>query len=677
MRLSAAFATLLALLFTALSTPAQTSAPAPTTSPSANRWAIQEDGSILWNVEKGKAHSDHIEMSGRFCSTIVDYAVDTSGKPTLNRLVVWPMLRFSPNKTRDHLLLNFSDDVAPRILMNRAPIRNELATSVRHKGVMTITGTIGRNRELAFVRTIFPSPDRGVVIERYELSNKSPKDVVVEAEQNQRTVTTNAERGIYGPYVAQTTIQGAGERTLKPGETMRFATVITARKAGEPEMTIDVDAELAARERRVNDFLSKLRLETPDEVLNTAFAFAKIRAAESIYQTKAGPMHGPGGGQYYAAVWANDQAEYANPFFAFLGDDYANESAMVSYRQFAKFMNPQYKAIPSSITGEGETFWHGAGDRGDAAMIAYGAARYAMARGDRKAAEELWPLIEWCLEFSRRKVTKDGVVASDSDELENRFESGDANLCTASLYYDALKSAALLGRELGKPSEQLAKYDEQAKALRDAIERNFGATIEGFKTYRYYDGNTTLRAWICMPLTVDIYDRADETVKALFSPRLWTADGLATEAGKETFWDRSTLYALRGVFAAGATQKALDYLTYYSNRRLLGDHVPYPIEAWPENNQRHLSAESSLYCRIYTEGLFGLRPTGFRSFDITPRLPREWPAMKLTNVHAFGEVFDLSVTRGNAGKLKIEVAREGKPTVSTILGESETGRINL
>jgi hypothetical protein len=48
-------------------------------------------------------------------------------------------------------------------------------------------------------------------------------------------------------------------------------------------------------------------------VLNRAFAFAKIRAAESIYATKGGLMHGPGGGTYYAAIWANDQAEYATP----------------------------------------------------------------------------------------------------------------------------------------------------------------------------------------------------------------------------------------------------------------------------------------------------------------------------------------------------------------------------
>src|SRR5688572_4529639 len=383
-----------ACVFTCLALLCPFGARAQSTQPSANRWTIDADGGITWNVTKGKPHADHIEMSGKFCSVIVDYGVDAAGKPKLSRQIVWPMLRFHPNKTRDHLILTFSDDVSPRILMNRAPLRNEVATTFRHKGIMTVSGTIGRNKELAFTRTIFPSPDKPVVVEKYELKNTSEKDVVVEAEQNERTVTTNAGRGTYGGYLATSTIQGAGERTLKPGESMTFATIISARKASEPAPKVDVDAERSAREQRVNDSLSKLILDTPDRVLNTAFAFAKIRAAESIYQTKAGPMHGPGGGQYYAAVWANDQAEYANPFFAMLGDDYASESAMVSYRQFAKFMNPQYKAIPSSITGEGETFWHGAGDRGDAAMIAYGASRYALARGDRKAAEELWPLIE-------------------------------------------------------------------------------------------------------------------------------------------------------------------------------------------------------------------------------------------------------------------------------------------
>ena len=70
----------------------------------------------------------------------------------------------------------------------------------------------------------------------------------------------------------------------------------------------------------MNQIIEKLVLETPDRILNTSFAFAKIRGTESIYNTKGGYMHGPGGLRYYAAIWANDQAEYINPFFAFLGE---------------------------------------------------------------------------------------------------------------------------------------------------------------------------------------------------------------------------------------------------------------------------------------------------------------------------------------------------------------------
>ncbi len=181
-------------------------------------------------------------------------------------------------------------------------------------------------------------------------------------------------------------------------------------------------------------------------------------------------MHAPGGGRYYAAIWANDQAEYANPFFPFLGNIEGNESAINSFRHFSRFINDEYKPIPSSIIAEGIDFWNGAGDRGDMAMIAYGAGRFAMAYGDKKTAKKIWPLIEWCLEFCRRNINKDGVVASDSDELEGRFAAGDANLNTSSLYYDALISASLLGNELNKDKQLLDQYKLQATAIKNTIE---------------------------------------------------------------------------------------------------------------------------------------------------------------------------------------------------------------
>ena len=421
---------------------------------------------------------------------------------------------------------------------------------------------------------------------------------------------------------------------------------------------------------------ANLVLETPDPVLDTEFRYAKLRASESIFKTRGGYMHAPGGESYYAAIWCNDQAEYVNPFFPFLGYDIGNESATNAYRHFARFMNDEYRPIPSSVIAEGLDFWSAAGDRGDAAMVAYGAARYALALGDREVAQELWPLIEWCLEYCRRKVTPEGVVASDSDELEGRFPSGEANLCTSTLYYDALRSAVFLGRDLGIAASQTRRYAREADALARAIGRYFGAEMCGYETYRYYDGNTKLRSWICMPLIVGLYDRAEGTVAALLGPELRTEDGLLTEQGSTTFWDRATLYALRGVFQAGYTEEALQWLQHYSARRLLGDHVPYPIEAWPEGSQRHLSAESGLYCRIVTEGLFGIRPTGFRSFDLTPRLPAAWPEMSLRRIRAFGSTFDLSVARLGDGRLEVTIDCDGHRT-TRVIASGKTLRVSL
>lgn len=180
-----------------------------------------------------------------------------------------------------------------------------------------------------------------------------------------------------------------------------------------------------------------------------------------------------------------------------------------------------------------------------------------------------------------------------------------------------------------------------------------------------------LRSWICLPLAMGIMKRKKGTIDALFSPGLWTSDGLATQSGDATFWDRSTLYGFRSVFAAGETEKALKYLIYYSRRRTLGEHVPYAVEACPEGNQRHLSAESALYCRVFTEGIFGITPTGFDSFTCAPNLPEEWPAMSLKNIRAFGKEFNLTVQRHEAG-LKIHVAvKDGlEETFACKAGES-------
>ena len=643
----------------------------------AQRWALNAEGGITWQVRPGDApHSDHIEMSGLQVSTVVRYGVDANGAFLLNRGMVWPLLRTIPNNTHASLMRKMGWNPLENVLVGNAQLREQVQ-SISLDGTMTVRSLCPvRGGEVELTRVLFPSTSLPAFCEKYTLKNLGDKPVPVEASNVRSEILTPKERGVAGTYHLIQSLTGGFSRQLQPGEEVSFYVTTAGFKEGETEVVPDVEKELQARKSLIQTFWSSLVFDSPDPVINTMFAFAKIRGAESIYQTAGGLMHGPGGESYYAAIWANDQAEYINPFFPFLGYDKGNGSAFNSYMHFARFMNPEYKPLPSSIIAEGTDIWAGAGDRGDAAMIAYGAGRYALARGDRSEAEQLWPLIEWCLEYCRRQVNEQGVVASDADELENRFPAGDANLCTSSLYYDALNSAVYLGKALNKPGKQTAQYAREAKQLKKDIEAYFGATVEGFETYQYYDGNDILRSWICIPLTVGIYDRAEATIAALFSPRLWTENGLLTQAGSETFWDRSTLYALRGVYAAGETEKATEYLKFYSAQRLLGEHVPYAIEAWPEGNQRHLSAESGLYCRIITEGMFGIRPTGFRSFTMTPRLPAEWDHISLKSVRAFGSDFDISVVR-DGEKLAVSVTSGEKVVLKKTIKEGQTLTVSL
>ena len=643
-----------------------------------NRWSINPDGSISWNVKDRIPHYDHIEMSGLKVSTVLRYGVNADGSFELNKSMVWPMLRTIPNNTHASLMRRFAWNATDMVSVNGQSLSGEKVNKITLDGKMTVESTIGlsRNAKVELTRIIFPAVAKPAVYEKYILRNTGSSPLTVEVPESRAVVNTDPEKGVDGSYKLVSEIIGAATKQLQPKEELVFYAAITGYKNGEAELKPDVEKELQERKELIAGFWDNLILETPDPVVNTMFAFAKIRGAESIYDTKGGLMHGPGGESYYAAIWANDQAEYINPFFPYLGYEIGNRSALCSYEHFARFMNPEYKPLPSSIIAEGTDIWAGAGDRGDAAMVAYGASRYALSRGDKAEAEKLWPLIEWTLEYCRRNLNEGGVVASDADELEGRFPAGKANLCTSSLYYDALRSAVYLGKDLGKQASQLAGYTKQAEILKKNIDRYFGGTVEGFNTYQYYEGNDVLRSWICIPLTVGIYDRKDATIQALFSPRLWTENGLLTQAGSETFWDRSTLYALRGVYACGETEKATDYLKFYSNQRLLGEHVPYAIEAWPEGSQRHLSAESGLYCRIITEGMFGIRPTGLNSFVFTPRLPQEWDHMNLRKICAFDKVFDIEVKRID-GKLQVVVATDGKVISNRKIREGENIRIKF
>ncbi|WP_109699245.1 glucosidase family protein [Chitinophaga deserti] len=635
-------------------------------------WEMEPNGGIRWNTVPGQAHADHFEMSGKQLSAIIRYGQDAAGKLTFGRKLVFPMLRSIPNNTRANLIREFNGNIMDSVKLNGQPVRESRPVFSIH-GTLQCVSTIAQ--DVTLHRNLFPSTDKAALVEAFYIGNNSKETITVHIPATDSIRATDAAKGVYGSYTVQVKTWNAGQHAIRPGTGLYFHVVYSARKQQDAPFYLDPAYELGKRMAIVKTLENTLVLETPNDTLNRMFAFAKVRAAESIYETKEGLMHGPGGGEYYAAIWANDQAEYVNPFFAYLGYEAGIASARNSFRIFAKYINPEYKPIPSSIIAEGDSYWNGAGDRGDQAMIGYGAAKFALTLAESRDQQEQWPLVKWCNEFLLRKKSAEGVIFSDSDELEGRFPAGKYNLSTNVLTYGSLLYGARLADILHE-TQTATEWRKEAASLRSNIEKYFGAEVEGFKTYRYYDKNDKLRAWICMPLVMGMYERKDQTLAALLSPKLWSPDGLLTESGSKTFWDRSTLYAFRGIFKAGATDTAIKYLNYYSGKRLLGTHVPYAIEAWPEGNQRHLSAESGLYCRAVVEGLFGFDPIGNGEFSICPRLPASWNRMSLKSMEAFKTTFDISVQR-KAKLYTVTIKEAGKPAKAYAWNGKQDLRIKL
>lgn len=580
-------------------------------------------GGIVRKFDRGEAWNDHLAMSGAMVDLILEWKVAGDAGFSAVFRTRFPRLRTQPNNTHASFEYCFKSADIPAVRIDGEPSHG----TVDKIAISEVFAVSLRQAKCDEIREIFTSPAAPAVIEWRTFTNISEHSVTLEIPDFKSTKRTL--------YPMRTYCYPAGRIELEPHHSVSFTVLRTAdAERLNPAM------ELSARIIDQPD----LMLETPSRELNTMFRFALRRATESIFDTLNGPVHSPGGyNKYLAAIWANDEAEYANPLFAFTGSERANAAALNSYRWFMKYMNPEYRPLPSSIIAEGTDCWRGAGDRGDAAMIAHGAARYALAAGNRETADELLELVEWCLEYCRRQMTADGVIASDCDELELRFPAGDANLSTSCLYLDGLRRGADLRRALDKAP---GDYPERADALADAIERHFQAEVEGFDTYAYYTGNTVLRSWICLPLCFGLNDRKKGTLDALFSTRLWRGDGLLTSADDETYWDRSTLYALRGVFACGEPDMALKHLRAYTRRRLLGDHVPYPVEANSEFSASQLSGEGALYCRIFIEGLFGITPTGLDSFTVRPQLPKKWKRAAMRNISAFSKQSPSDCTTG-------------------------------
>lgn len=247
------------------------------------RWELNDKGGITWNVKAGdNPHKDHIEMSGLKVSTVVRYGIAEDGSFILNRGMVWPMLRTVPNDTHASLMRKMGWNPLENVLLGGYAIK-EKVQSITLDGVMTVKSLCPvRRGNVELTRVLFPSTTKPTFIEKYTLKNLAENPVKVEVNKVRNKVKTPKERGTKGKYTIIQDLKSNIFKELKPQEEITFYVTTTGYEEGEKEFDFNYEAELQARRNLVNELWDNLVLKTPDPVINTMFAFAKIRGSESI-----------------------------------------------------------------------------------------------------------------------------------------------------------------------------------------------------------------------------------------------------------------------------------------------------------------------------------------------------------------------------------------------------------
>ena len=554
-------------------------------------------------------------------------------------------------------------DLNLTVQINGQPLKFESPTTATFDGMLTFT--YPEDQGVVAIRKLYPSNTKPLVIEQWRLRNNTTEPIKVTISGNRREVPGAFRGKVEESGIIVELISPAVKSTIRPGEALWFSQRLQCKLASYPDIKVDLDAE--HRDRRTlaeAAFRGPGRLETPDPTLDLAFALQKFHVLENPVDTYKGVITHNSSLQYSPGIWANDPVEYSSPIFPFFGDPQLNEASLNMYRIWQDYCQKNgIDPFPGSF--EHPDLRLVQRHRGDNAMVLYALPKFLLFLGDRKAAEELWPLVEFSAKSVEKHKTADGIIASRTDEMEGRYPTGTANLSTSALAYGGYCNAARLAHALGKMATA-KEFEKRADALRKAIEIYFGADVEGFRTYRYFKGNTTLRGWILLPLAMGITERQQSTVDALVSDKLWPnrlkGGDILAESTRETEWARETYYALRVLFKAGRTEEALKLTQCVVKAQIFGNEGPYPDE-----DAIDMLCPGSLYPRVFTEGMFGIVPTGLESFECTPWLPKAWPKMALRDMRAFGHAWDMVVER-DGDQQKITVSNSDEKVIFTDVG---------
>ena len=245
-----------------------------------SRWQMADDGSIVLSSQALTGYNDHVEMSGKRVSVVLRYAVKDDGSFTVNKGMVWPMLRTVPNNTHASLMRRIEWDLMDNLVINNYRATRDKVERVTLKGTLKAESRMG---DAQVTRTWFPSTEQPALIEIMEIKNEGNKDMKVTIPYYNNITLTDPAKGVKGSYAICCMALNPQTVTLKPGEKAEFYGIISGEDGNNvqgsllnvkwPTANIQCKKELEAREALVAALQDNLVLKTPDEVINRMFAF--------------------------------------------------------------------------------------------------------------------------------------------------------------------------------------------------------------------------------------------------------------------------------------------------------------------------------------------------------------------------------------------------------------------
>lgn len=283
-------------------------------------------------------------------------------------------------------------------------------------------------------------------------------------------------------------------------------------------------------------------------------------------------------------------------------------------------------------------------------------------------------------------------------------------LSTNCLYYNAYKCAALMGTELGKPSQTITDLNSKADDLKTKINTNFW--ISGSNRYGYYISGTGSKAGILEnfqegsglgfallfgvaddPKATAIVNNIHFQPKGL--PSIWPHFSMFsdTRPGRHNciIWPQ-----VNGIFAKGAIKRngftafaaELESLTSLINnssgniREIYDSISGAPDGGWQcgihWGSCNHQTWSATAYLSMIFDGIFGMN-FETNGINFAPYVKNTWGNTSLTNLKYRNMTLNINLTGTGStiSSFKIDGVTQGSPFVAASLNGTHTVDIQL